>query len=94
MEAQLCFRMVFKRGDVVGWLLIVHATWNMSLTDRSASTLKLQIKLSISPGHSMLTAPSADRLVVLAVKASASRAKDPGFESRLHRDFFGVESYQ
>ena len=27
-------------------------------------------------------------------KASASRAEDPGFKSRLHRDFFGVESYQ
>ena len=27
-------------------------------------------------------------------KASASRAEDPGFESRLPRDFFGVESYQ
>ena len=27
-------------------------------------------------------------------KASASRAEDPGFESRLRRDFFGVESYQ
>ena len=26
-------------------------------------------------------------------KASASRAEDPGFESRLRRDFFGVESY-
>ena len=25
---------------------------------------------------------------------SASRAEDPGFESRLHQDFFGVESYQ
>ena len=34
------------------------------------------------------------RLVGLVVKASASRAKDPGFESRLRRDFFGVESYQ
>ena len=30
------------------------------------------------------------RFVGLVVKASA----DPGFESRLHRDFFGVESYQ
>ena len=30
----------------------------------------------------------------LVVKASASRAEDPGFESRLRRDFFGVESYQ
>ena len=27
-------------------------------------------------------------------KASASRAEDPGFESRLRRDFFGVKSYQ
>ena len=36
----------------------------------------------------------ADRLAGLVVKASASRAEDPGFESRLRRDFFGVESYQ
>ena len=35
-----------------------------------------------------------DRLVGLVVKASASRAEDPGFEPRLRRDFFGVESYQ
>ena len=35
-----------------------------------------------------------DRLVGLVVKASASRAEGPGFESRLSRDFFGVESYQ
>ena len=27
-------------------------------------------------------------------KATASRAEDPGLESRLRRDFFGVESYQ
>ena len=27
-------------------------------------------------------------------KASASRAEDPGFESRLSWDFFVVESYQ
>ena len=35
-----------------------------------------------------------DRLVGLVVKASTSRAEGPGFESRLRRDFFGVESYQ
>ena len=35
-----------------------------------------------------------DRLVGLAVKAPASRAEGPGFESRLRRGFFGVESYQ
>ena len=34
------------------------------------------------------------RLVGLVVKASASRAEDSGFESRLSRDFSGVESYQ
>ena len=28
------------------------------------------------------------------LKASASRAEDPGFESRLRRNFSGVESYQ
>ena len=32
------------------------------------------------------------RLVGLVVKASASRAEDPVFESRLRRDFSGVES--
>ena len=35
-----------------------------------------------------------DRLVGPVVKESASRAGGPGFESRLRRDFFGVESYQ
>ena len=34
------------------------------------------------------------RLIGLVVKASALRAEDPGFESCLRRDFFGVESYQ
>ena len=36
----------------------------------------------------------SDRLVGLVVKASASKAEDPGFESRLRRDFFRVDSYQ
>ena len=34
------------------------------------------------------------RLVGLVVKASASIAENPGFESRLRRDFSVVESYQ
>ena len=34
------------------------------------------------------------RLTGLVVKASASRAEDPGSESRLHQDFFRVKSYQ
>ena len=37
---------------------------------------------------------TCDRLVGLVVKASASRAEGPGFESCLRQDFFGVESYQ
>ena len=37
---------------------------------------------------------SIDRLGGLVVKASASSAEGPGLESRLRRDFFGVESYQ
>ena len=36
----------------------------------------------------MLHAPSPDRLVGLVVKASASGAEDPVFESRLRRGFF------
>ena len=35
-----------------------------------------------------------DRLRGIAVKVSTSRAEDPGFESRLRRDFSGVESNQ
>ena len=52
----------------------------------------------VFPVHSANGCPpfsvSVYRLVGLVVKASASRAEDPGFESRLRRDFFGVESYQ
>ena len=35
-----------------------------------------------------------DCLGGVVVMASASRAEDPEFESRLRRDFSGVESYQ
>ena len=34
--------------------------------------------------------PQTYHLVGLVVKASASRAEGPGFESRLRRDFFGA----
>ena len=54
--------------------------------------------LALSQGQpftsSQLFDPSRNRLVGLVVKASASRAEDPGFESHLGVDFFGVESYQ
>ena len=44
--------------------------------------------------HFASCSPFSHRLVGLVVKASASRAEGPGFESRLRRDYFGVESYQ
>ena len=47
-----------------------------------------------SQRHRLKRYMEQDRLVGLVVKASASRAEGPGFESRLRRDFFGVESYQ
>ena len=53
--------------------------------------------LAISPPSSLVpavTPTTLDRLVGLVVKASASRAEGRGFESRLRRDFSGVESYQ
>ena len=67
------------------------ALLNDSLThryDRHAPTHSLT--------HSLTHRPRAHshRLVGLVVKASASRAEDPGFESRWRRDFFRVESYQ
>ena len=44
--------------------------------------------------YTCTTVGTTDRLVGPVVKESASRAEGPGFESRLRRDFFGVESYQ
>ena len=49
---------------------------------------------TLQPLRCDLSLSTSDRFVGLVVKASASRAEDPGFESRLRRDFFGVESYQ
>ena len=45
-------------------------------------------------GVQLLSSAYKNRLVGLVVKASATRAEDPGFESLVRRDFFGVESYQ
>ena len=36
----------------------------------------------------------SEPMLPLVVKVSASGAEDPGFESRLRRDFSGAESYQ
>ena len=52
----------------------------------------MQIKLSISASHSILI-PGQPPPRWPSGKASASRAEDPGFESRLRRDFFSGSSH-
>ena len=54
------------------------------------------VKESASTGDNEDRSPISpvNRLVGLVVTASVSREEDPGFESRLCRDFSGVESYQ
>ena len=57
-------------------------------------TLRLIVSFFSQPlllPNAPLPPPSLSGLVV---KASASRAEDPGFKSRLRRDFFRIESYQ
>ena len=56
--------------------------------------LSLIIISTAITSSSIMPSIPVDRLVGLVVKASASRAEGPGFESRWRRDFFGVESYQ
>ena len=50
--------------------------------------------LIFSPLAQIQVLLNSDRLVGLVVKASASRAEDPGFKARLQRDFSRVELYQ
>ena len=44
--------------------------------------------------HGQCNRSTENCLICLVVMASASRADNPGFESRLQQDFSGVESYQ
>ena len=61
-----------------------------ALSDGKRRYSSYRLPLSVSCASPRFT----HRLVGLVVKASASRAEGPGFESRLRWDFFGVESYQ
>ena len=64
---------------------------NIRVTEGRGSQYNLRAKSVYNKsGHF----PHTDRLVGQLVKASASRAEDRGFESRLRRDFSEVESYQ
>ena len=65
----------------------------MVMLDRPPNTSKADMlkRKGANAGSGFI---AVHRLVGLVVQASASRAKYPGFESRLRRDFSGVESYQ
>ena len=64
---------------------------SLSLSPSIPPSLSLSLSLSLSPSLSpSLSLPPRWP----SGKASASRAEDPGFESRLRRDFSEVESYQ
>ena len=90
-----------------GWTVKTVVTWRWSAStipaldvgkcDRKIARLAWCFSVSqaaraIDPRRSV---PQIQyRLVGLVVKASVSRAEDSGFESRLRRDFFRVESCQ
>ena len=88
-----------EKGQPCEGLLAPSAEWcPLSLT--SSISHYFRTAYGISPAYKtskVMSTPFSlcdDRLVGLVVKASASRAEGPGFESRLRWDFFGVESYQ
>ena len=66
----------------------------MCTTVRTQSGTDRKVKGSEDEWRNVTSPCPINRLVGLVVKASDSRAEDPGFESRLRREFFGVESYQ
>ena len=55
--------------------------------------MRWDTKSSCFDGNKLVSFSLPCPLVGLVVKASAPRAEDPEFESRLHRDVFGVESH-
>ena len=73
--ASLCKRQfsVVQKHDITLWALHNSSYRSSGKTFYYASDI--------------LRSPSSNRLAGLVVKASASGAEDPGFESRLRRDF-------
>ena len=71
----------------------VRTTYVFRATIDPRSQMKEVVNYAISSLRYSLRA-AGDRLVGLVVKASTSREDDPGFESRLRRNFSGDESYQ
>ena len=70
------------------------SVWSLSFRRFSCNRPKPKCPLVTNHATVVASLCTLNRLVGLVVKASSSRAEDAGFESRLRRDFFGVESYQ
>ena len=87
LPASLAFDLTFVTGSRVG-----NATWIALLRHCLAFTSirragRRTSCLLASAKHTSGPCP-VDRLAGLVVKTSASRAENPGFESRFRRDFF------
>ena len=81
--------------DVSGCRLNLEGFISMLGKMKENSCLKsLMVRRSNALRSELCRSCCWDRLVGLVVKTSTSGAEDPGFESRLRRDFFRVESYQ
>ena len=79
------------------WQTKVLDTWKVTQLDLPVSKVLLKHTAEERQTQQNTRARGVNhRNVYLAavVEASASRAKDPSFESRLRRDFSGVESHQ
>ena len=67
---------------------------NTNMTYHGSVQKLLLFLLLRSPAISLGLTIVGDHLAGLVVKVFASGEEDPGFDSRLQRGFFGVESYQ
>ena len=77
-----------------GIVQTVDWAWSPTTSALSSQYLRVSVSADSATVPKTFRSLSRDRLVGLVVEAFASRAEDPRFESRLSRNFFGVESYQ
>ena len=88
----LCIHSNFAGKNVLG---PSRRSINRASTDGAeGDLLQSSIIIALRGADFLQSTHFADRLVGLVVKASASRAEGPEFESPSRRDVFGVESYQ
>ena len=75
-------------GELTMTMILMTTTMMMTIMFAEFTVSKLRFKWHCSAQKGPYTRlHSVDRLAGLVVKASASRAEDPGFQSRLSRDF-------